>query len=66
MYPKVYCKNKANKGKTLFFLAITHGTDQSLTDKEITLNSYVKCVRLDILYWNLYTRVASGEAAERL
>ena len=50
MYPKVYCKNKANKGKTLFFLAITHGTDQSLTDKEITLNSYVKCVRLDILY----------------
>ena len=66
MYPKVYCKNKANKGKTLFFLAITHGTDQSLTDKEITLNSYVKCVRLDILYWNLYTRVASAEVAERL
>ena len=59
-------QEQSKQRKNFIFLAITHGTDQSLTDKEITLNSYVKCVRLDILYWNLYTRVASGEVAERL
>lgn len=59
-------QEQSKQRKNFIFLAITHGTDQSLTDKEITLNSYVKCVRLDILYWNRYTRVASGEVAERL
>lgn len=59
-------QEQSKQRKNFIFFSNHSRTDQSLTDKEITLNSYVKCVRLDILYWNRYTRVASGEVAERL